>query len=77
MQAPDVQPSSSCQAHARKTSCTISNKTYVVPIDSYNKLQWPREINNFVKYLRLWKPASFNLDAVMTTLEDAGGGANH
>jgi hypothetical protein len=49
----------------------------VVHIDSYNKLRWRLEIDNFVKYLRLWKPASFNLDAVMTTLEDAGGGANH
>jgi len=36
-----------------------------------------REIENFKKFPPRQKPASFNLDAVMRTLEDAGGGANH
>ena len=35
------------------------------------------QIENFVKFPPRQKPASFNLDAVMRTLEDAGGGANH
>ncbi len=35
------------------------------------------QIENFKKYPPRQKPASFNLDAVMRTLEDAGGGANH
>jgi arylsulfatase A-like enzyme len=36
-----------------------------------------REIENFKKFPPRQKPASFNLDAVMRTLEDAGGSANH
>jgi arylsulfatase len=36
-----------------------------------------REIENFKKFPPRQKPASFNLDAVLRTLEDAGGGANH
>ena len=35
------------------------------------------QIENFKKFPPRQKPASFNLDAVMRTLEDAGGGANH
>jgi arylsulfatase len=35
------------------------------------------QIENFVKFPPRQKPASFNLDAVLRTLEDAGGGANH
>jgi arylsulfatase len=36
-----------------------------------------REIREFRNYPPRQKPASFNLDAVLRTLEDAGGGANH
>ena len=36
-----------------------------------------REITEFRNYPPRQKPASFNLDAVLRTLEDAGGGANH
>ena len=36
-----------------------------------------QQIENFKKFPPRQKPASFNLDAVMRTLEDAGGGANH
>ncbi len=36
-----------------------------------------REIREFQNYPPRQKPASFNLDAVLRTLEDAGGGANH
>ena len=36
-----------------------------------------RQIENFMKFPPRQKPASFNLDAVMRQLEDAGGGANH
>jgi arylsulfatase len=35
------------------------------------------QIENFKKFPPRQKPASFNLDAVLRTLEDAGGGANH
>jgi arylsulfatase A-like enzyme len=35
------------------------------------------QIANFVKYPPRQKAASFNLDAVMKHLQDAGGGANH
>src|SRR5258708_757016 len=35
------------------------------------------QIENFKKYPPRQKPASFNLDAVLRTLVDAGGGANH
>lgn len=35
------------------------------------------QIENFVKFPPRQKPASFNLDAVMRDLEEAGGGANH
>ncbi len=35
------------------------------------------QIENFEKFPPRQKPASFNLDAVMRTLEDAGGGASH
>jgi len=35
------------------------------------------QITNFIKLLPRQKPASFNLDAVLRTLEEAGGGANH
>jgi arylsulfatase len=35
------------------------------------------QIENFTKYPPRQKPASFNLDAVLATLQDAGGGANH
>ena len=34
-------------------------------------------IEAFKKYPTRQEPASFNLDALMRTLEDAGGGANH
>ena len=34
-------------------------------------------MENFVKFPPRQKPASFNLDAVMRTLEDAGGGGSH
>ena len=36
-----------------------------------------QQIENFKKYPPRQKPASFNLDTVLRTLEDAGGGANH
>ncbi len=36
-----------------------------------------REIQEFRNYPPRQKPASFNLDAVLRSLEDAGGGANH
>ena len=35
------------------------------------------EIDEFQKFPPRQKPASFNLDAVMRQLEEAGGGANH
>ena len=35
------------------------------------------QIENFVKFPPRQKPASFNLDAVMRDLEEAGGGRNH
>jgi arylsulfatase len=35
------------------------------------------QIENFVKFPPRGKPASFNLDAVLRQLQDAGGGANH
>ena len=35
------------------------------------------QIESFKKFPPRQKPASFNLDAVMRTLEDAGGSANH
>ena len=35
-----------------------------------------QQIDNFKKYPPRQKPASFNLDAALRTLE-AGGGANH
>jgi arylsulfatase len=35
------------------------------------------QLENFKKFPPRQKPASFNLDAVLRTLEDAGGGANH
>ena len=35
------------------------------------------QIENFVKFPPRQKPASFNLDAVMRTLEEANRGANH
>ena len=35
------------------------------------------QIDDFVKYPPRQKPASFNLDAVMVQLQDAGGGAHH
>ena len=35
------------------------------------------QIENFVKFPPRQKPASFNLEAVMRQLEDAGGGSNH
>jgi arylsulfatase len=34
-------------------------------------------MEGFVKFPPRQKPASFNLDAVMRDLENAGGGANH
>jgi len=36
-----------------------------------------RQIENFVKFPPRQKPASFNLDAVMRDLEEAGSGRNH
>jgi arylsulfatase len=36
-----------------------------------------QQIENFKKFPPRQKPASFNLDAVLRTLEDAGGGATH
>ena len=36
-----------------------------------------QQIENFKKFPPRQKPASFNLDAVMRTLEDAGGGGSH
>jgi hypothetical protein len=36
-----------------------------------------QQIENFKKYPPRQKPGSFNLDAVLRTLEDASGGANH
>ena len=36
-----------------------------------------QQIEAFVKFPPRQKPASFNLDAVLRTLQDAGGGANH
>jgi arylsulfatase A-like enzyme len=36
-----------------------------------------QQIENFRKFPPRQKPAAFNLDAVLRTLEDAGGGANH
>jgi arylsulfatase len=36
-----------------------------------------QQIENFMKYPPRQKPASFNLDAVLRTLENANGGANH
>jgi len=35
------------------------------------------QIENFVKFPPRQKPASFNLDAVMHDLEEAGSGRNH
>jgi arylsulfatase len=35
------------------------------------------QIENFKKFPPRQKPAAFNLDAVLLTLEDAGSGANH
>ena len=35
------------------------------------------QIENFVKYPPRQKPASFNLDAVLATLQQSGSGANH
>ena len=35
------------------------------------------QIENFQKFPPRQKPASFNLDAVLRTLQDASGGANH
>ena len=35
------------------------------------------QIENFKKYPRRQKPAPFNLDAVLATLEEASGGGNH
>ena len=36
-----------------------------------------QQIENFKKFPPRQKPASFNLDAVLRTLEDASGGATH
>ena len=36
-----------------------------------------RQIDAFIKFPPRQKPASFNLDAVMRTLEDASGGGSH
>jgi arylsulfatase A-like enzyme len=36
-----------------------------------------QQIENFVKYPPRQKPAAFNLDAVLRTLQEASGGANH
>ena len=36
-----------------------------------------KQIGNFRQYPPRQKPASFNLDAVMRTLVDAGGGGSH
>jgi hypothetical protein len=36
-----------------------------------------RQIEKLIKLLPRQKPASFNLDAVMRTLEDASGGGSH
>ncbi len=36
-----------------------------------------QQIENFQKFPPRQKPASFNLDAVLRTLEDASGGAGH
>ena len=36
-----------------------------------------QQIENYLKFPPRQKPASFNLDAVMRTLEDAGGGGSH
>ena len=36
-----------------------------------------KQIENFVKFPPRQKPASFNLDAVMRDLEEAGSGRNH
>jgi len=35
------------------------------------------QIENFRKFPPRQKPASFNLDAVLRTLEDASGGGSH
>jgi hypothetical protein len=35
------------------------------------------QIESFIKYPPLQKPASFNLDSVLQQLEDSGGGAHH
>ena len=35
------------------------------------------QIDNFTKFPPRQKPASFNLDAVMRSLQDAGSGAQH
>jgi arylsulfatase len=35
------------------------------------------QIENFKKFPPRQKPASFNLDAVLRTLEQSGDGANH
>jgi arylsulfatase len=35
------------------------------------------QIENFVKFPPRQKPASFNLEAVMRTLEEANSSANH
>jgi len=36
-----------------------------------------KQIDSFVKYPPRQKPGSFNLDAVMRQLEEAGSGRNH
>ena len=36
-----------------------------------------QQIEAFKKFPRRQKPASFNLDAVLRTLEDASGGGQH
>ena len=36
-----------------------------------------QQIDNFVKYPPRQKPASFNLDAVLAQIQDAGGGGQH
>jgi arylsulfatase len=36
-----------------------------------------QQIENFRRFPPRQKPASFNLDAVLRTLEDASGGATH
>ena len=61
-----------------------------IPIDIFPKLNSPtiyviesyggmsaQQIEGFVKYPPRQKPASFNLDAVLAQIQDAGGGAQH